>query len=349
MRFVVRKLIVSTVLLLGVMFVLFRASELENILQTLERANFWFLALALIIQAVWFVVLGWDFRSIYGLLGLKESLRRLMVIATAGSFVNIVTLSAGVGGLAIFISEGRRRSLPPGKVTVASALYLILDEAAFLCVLAVALIILIRRNDLGAGEIAAALILLLVASVWILLLYLGYRSAEALGNTLAKIARIINRILRPLLRREYLSESRAHSFAKEIAEGVATLPQNYRNLIQPFLLSLASKALLMAVLICSFLSFGVPYTAGTIVAGFAIAYLFLIVSPTPSGIGIVEGVMALALVSLRVNIGHAVIITLAYRAVTFWLPLVVGALAFRSLQFKKAEIPEPAYKDYLQN
>ncbi len=88
---------------------------------------------------------------------------------------------------------------------------------------------------------------------------------------------------------------------------------------------------------------------GTIVAGFAIAYLFLIVSPTPSGIGIVEGVMAIALVSLRVNISHAVIITLAYRAVTFWLPLVVGALAFRALQLKKTGSPEVAYKDYSQS
>ena len=181
------------------------------------------------------------------------------------------------------------------------------------------------------------------------MLYLGYRSAETLGKFLAKMARLVNSLLRPILHREYLSEVRAHSFAREIAEGVGSLPENYRSLIQPFLLSLASKALLMAVLICSFLSFGVSFTAGTIVAGFAIAYLFLIVSPTPSGIGIVEGVMAIALVSLRVNFSHAVIITLAYRAVTFWLPLAVGALAFRSLQLNKTVNPPTGYTNYFQN
>ena len=335
-----RKLIVVTVLFLGVMFVLFRFSELENIIQTLHGANPLFLTLAFFIQAMWFFVLGWTFHSIYGLLGLKESLRRLTLIATAGSFVNIVTPSAGVGGLAMFISEGRTRSFPPGKVTVASALYLVLDETAFLCVLAMGLIVLIRRNDLGTGEIAAALILLAIASVWTFLLYLGYHSAEALGETLAKMAGAMNRIIRPILHREYLSEERAHSFASEIADGLGSLPEKPRSLIQPFLLSLASKVLLMAILICSFLSFAVPFTVGTIVGGFAIAYLFLIVSPTPSGIGIVEGVMAIALVSLRVNISHAVIITLAYRAVSFWLPLAVGALAFRALQLKKTKIPD---------
>jgi hypothetical protein len=154
------------------------------------------------------------------------------------------------------------------------------------------------------------------------------------------MAGAMNRIIRPILHREYLSEARAHSFASEIADGLGSLPEKPRSLIQPFLLSLASKVLLMAILICSFLSFAVPFTVGTIVGGFAIAYLFLIVSPTPSGIGIVEGVMAIALVSLRVNISHAVIITLAYRAVTFWLPLAVGALAFRALQLKKTKIPD---------
>jgi glycosyltransferase 2 family protein len=51
----------------------------------------------------------------------------------------------------------------------------------------------------------------------------------------------------------------------------------------------------MLVLVCAFLSFKVQFSTGTIVAGFSMAYLFLIVSPTPSGIGIVEGLMPLAL------------------------------------------------------
>jgi glycosyltransferase 2 family protein len=335
-----RKLIVLVVLFLGVMFVILRFTEVENLLETLQRANPWYLALALVIQTVWFFVLGWTFKSIYVLLGLNESLRRLTLIAAAGSFVNIVTSSAGAGGLAIFISEGRTHSLPPGKVTVASALYLLLDEAAFLCVLAVGMVVLIRHNHLGAGEITAALILLAIASVLASLFYIGYRSTEALGNALAKLARLTNRIVWPFIHREYLSEARAHSFASEISDGLSALPEKPHSLFQPFLLLLSTKVLLMGILICSFLSFAVPFTAGTIVGGFAIGYLFLIVSPTPSGIGIVEGVMAITLGSLGVNFSQAVVVTLAYRGMTFWLPLAIGAVAFRVLQLKGIKKPE---------
>jgi uncharacterized protein (TIRG00374 family) len=236
-----------------------------------------------------------------------------------------------VGGLAMFISDGRSRGHAPGKVTVAGALYLLLDEAAFLCVLAFGLVVLVRRNNLGPGEITASLILLCIASVIAFLLYLGYRSAEALGDTLARMARLINQVLRPLIHREYLSETRAHEFASEIADGLGSLPEKPRSLIQPFLLLLVNKILLMCILTAAFLSFNVPFSAGTIIGGFSIAYLFLIVSPTPSGIGVVEGIMAVVLGSLRVDFSQAVIVTLTYRFVTFWAPLASGAWAFRTL------------------
>jgi uncharacterized protein (TIRG00374 family) len=335
-----RRVVVIIILLLAISLVIFGFSELKNVVDTLQKAHPWFLALAFLVQALWFFVLGWIFQSIYAALGLWESKRRLTLVAAASAFVSIVTPSAGLGGLALFVTDGRARGLPPGKVTLAGALYILLDQAAFLCVLAVAMVVLIRRNNLGAGEITASLILLSIACVLAFLLFLGYRSAEALGNALAWIARLVNHIVRPLIHREYLSEARAHSFAHEIAEGLSSLPERPRSLILPFVLSLANKVLLMGVLICSFLSFDVPFSAGTIIGGFAIAYLFLIVSPTPSGIGVVEGIMALALSSLRVEFSRAVIITLAYRGITFWLPLAIGALAFRALHANGTKAPE---------
>jgi hypothetical protein len=335
-----RKVIVVIIVVLTVSLVIFSFSELKNVVETLQRAHPWYLGLALLVQALWFFVLGWIFQSVYKALGLREGKQRLTLVAAASGFVSIVTPSAGLGGLALFVADGRGRGLPSGKVTLAGALYILLDQAAFLCVLAVAMVVLIRRNNLGPGEITASLMLLGIASVLAFLMFLGYRSAEDLGEALSRIVRVINRIVRPILHREYLSEARAHAFAFEIAEGLSSLPERPRSLVRPFLLSLTNKVLLMGVLICSFLSFDVPFSAGTIVGGFAIAYLFLIVSPTPSGIGVVEGVMALALSSLRVNFSQAVIITLAYRGITFWLPLAVGAVAFRALQATGTKTPE---------
>jgi uncharacterized protein (TIRG00374 family) len=276
-------------------------------------------------------VAGLTYLSLYQLLGMDATLYRMSLMSAAANFVNTIAPSAGMGGMAVFISNANRNGQSPGKVTVISILFLFIDYLAFMVVLTLGLITLIRRNDLHPTEIAASAVILAIALALGFLLYLGSRSAEALGNALAWMARLTNRIARPFIKREYLSETRAHEFAHEMATDLKSLPEKSKSLLKPLLFALANKALMMCVLMASFFSFQVPFTAGTIIGGFSIAYLFLIVSPTPSGIGIVEGIMPLALTSLRVPWSQAVIITLAYRGITFWLPLGVGAIAFRML------------------
>jgi glycosyltransferase 2 family protein len=326
-----RKILIVVLLFLGIMLVIFRFSELQDVVRTLQRANGWFVALALLSQAGWFLVLGWMFQSIYAALGLHESKERLTQLAAASCFVGIVAPSAGFGGLAIFIADGRHRGHPSGKVTVAGALYALLDQAAFLCVLALGIVILVRRKHLDAAEIGASLILVAIAAFIAFLLYLAYRSPLALEKVLGGLARLVNAVVRPVIRRDYLSEARAHSYAADVSAGLGSLPAKPGSLMAPFLLALGTKILLMGVLLCSFVSFEIPFSPGTIVAGFAIAYLFVIVSPTPSGVGVVEGIMAVALSTLGANFSQAVIITLEYRGITFWLPMAIGALALRSL------------------
>lgn len=330
-----RKFLFILVVFLGAAFVYLGLGEIQTILATLKKGNIWFVLAALAIQCGWFLVAGLTFRSLYKVLGLDGTVGEFSIMFAAANFINIVAPSAGVGGMAVFISNATRNNQSSGKATIASMLYVFLDYIAFLTVLTLGLIVLFRRNDLHPTEIAASSVMVAIATALGFLLYLGSRSAKALGNALAWMARLINRVVRPFIHREYLSETRAYEFADEMAEDLKSLPGQLQSLIKPMVFAFANKALLMGVLIASFLAFQVPFSAGTIIGGFTISYLFLIVSPTPSGIGIVEGIMPLALSSLRVPWSQAVIITLAYRGITFWFPLGVGAIAFRTLNRKK--------------
>ncbi len=326
-----KKLVLVVVLFLGIAVIAISFSELETIMLSLQKAHLGFFLLAILIQLIWFITTARMYQSIFHLLGVHEEILTLSRIATAANFINVVAPTAGVGGVALFASEARRRGHPAGKVTVAAALFLLLDQAAFLVILALGLIVLVRRNDLDSGEISASFFLLGIAITYAFVLYLGYRSEEKLGNLLVKMVRFINRIVRFFRKEDYLSETRARAYAHEISDGFAGLTEKPSSLIRPILWGIFDKGLLMLILICAFLSFEVPFSAGTIIAGFSLAYLFLIVSPTPSGIGVVEGLMPIALTSLNVNWSQAVLITLTYRTVTFWVPFGIGAWAFRSL------------------
>ncbi|MBM3124817.1 MAG: flippase-like domain-containing protein [Chloroflexi bacterium] len=326
-----KKLFAVAILFLGIAVIAVSLSELETIASTLRRAHLTFFLIGILIQLAWFAILGRMYQSIYHLLGIKESVLTLSRIAAAANFINVVAPTAGVGGIALFAAEARRRGHTPGKVTVAAALFLLLDQAAFLCILALGWIVLVRRNDLQAGEISASLFLLFIACLYALVLYMGYRSEEKLGDILVRMARGVNRFVRFFRKMDYLSEARARAFAHEIAEGFSGLTEKPSSLVRPMMWGILNKILMMGILACAFLSYEVPFSAGTIVAGFSIGYLFFVVSPTPSGIGIVEGLMPLALTSLRVNWSQAVVITLTYRTLTFWVPFGMGAWAFRSL------------------
>ena len=343
---IMRTFILIIVLFLGAAFVYLSFGELQTILQTLRQGNFWFVLIALIIQFGWYVIAGLIFRSLYLLLGIEESIYKLSLLIAAANFVNIVAPSAGMGGMAVFISNANRRGYSRGKITIASMLYLLFDYIAFLIVLALAWIVLIRRNDLDPSQIAASTIIFLIATALGFLMWLGSRSAVALGNVLAWMARLVNRVVYPFLHREYLSQTRAHMFAHEMAKDLRSLPERPRSLAVPLLYAFANKVVMMCILASVFLAFQVPFSAGTIIGGFAISYLFLIVSPTPSGIGIVEGVMPLALSSLRVPWSQAVLITLAYRGITFWIPLAIGALALRLLEREKITVPKSEVKEH---
>jgi len=338
-----KKFAIAIVMLLGAIFIIAQLSEVGSIIETIQHGDWRFIGLSILLIVLWLLTNAASYKIIFLGTGIKEKLEKLILLAAASNFLNIVAPTAGMSGMAIFISEARRRGYSTGRVTVAGVLFTLFDYAAFLLILSAGLIVLIRRGHLNVPEIIATLVLLLVASTMAYLLYLGTQSAEKLSLALSWLIRAANKILRPFIHRDYLSEQRAIGFAHEASDGLRALPRRPVFIILPFLLALTSKIILMVILMLMFLAFQVPFTLGTLIAGFSLGYLLLIVSPTPAGIGFVEGGLTLALSTLQVPLGQAAVIALAYRGITFWLPLLFGIYAFRFIT--NSRVPEPASLD----
>lgn len=327
-----RRFLIAIALLLGIFFVIGRFAEVQTVWETLKKGDWRFISLAILLEAIWLINLGASYQAIYRSLGMNDHLRHLIILALAANFANIVAPTVGMSGMAVFIAQARKSGQPSGKVTLAGVLFVLFDYAAFLCVLTLGLIVLFRRNDLNPPEIIASLILLSIAVVIAVLIYIGTRSSTTLGNILAWLARKINKVIHPFIHRDYLSEKRAHEFSQEVAEGLQALGSDKRHIFYPFLYSLLNKIMLLIILFTIFFAFKVPVSIGTVIAGFSIGYLFMIVSPTPAGIGFVEGAMTLILSSFYIPLSAAAILALAFRGITFWMPLLLGFWAFRSLE-----------------
>jgi glycosyltransferase 2 family protein len=331
----VRKILILVIIVLAVSLIAFRFSEIQSIGKTLQNADPVFFILAIVLQFAWFFGLAATFRSLYRIMGINERLGHLAGIAVSANFINVVAPTGGIGGVAVFVDDADKRGHPHGRVVAVSALYVFLDYLSFLILLAAGFVVLLRRNIINSGEITATVIMVILVVSFGWLLLIGIRSPEGFGRVLGKIFKGTNSLLRPILRRDYLHEEQAYLFASEVADGLAVLQKDHNSLIRPMFFLVVNRLIQIGILALCFLAFAVPFSLGTLVAGYAIGYLFLIVSPTPSGIGIVEGGLPLVLTSLHVPFEQGLIVTLTYRAVTFWIPLGLGAIAFRQSQRKK--------------
>ena len=78
-----RKLIAAVALLVGIFFVTLRASEVQEIADTLHQGKLVFLLIAAGIQAAWIVNVGASYRAIYRALGLGERIEKPIFFSPA--------------------------------------------------------------------------------------------------------------------------------------------------------------------------------------------------------------------------------------------------------------------------
>jgi len=328
----VKKLIIAFILLLGIIFIISRFTEVQEIALVLQEGNFWFIGLAIVVEVAWILIMGASFQALFGMVGIRHKWLEVSRLAIAVNFVNMVAPSAGVSGMAVFISHAQQNGHSSANATIGSILFLIFDYIGLLLVICAGLVILGVHNSLHVTEVIAFVLFLALAAGVTGLLVLAAKSKEKLAVVLTWLAKTTNRLAKPFIHREAFQAEKANELAYEASEGISTLRHVRQGWIKPLLLTFTNKALLIIVLGLMFLAFNTDVTIPKLIAGFGIAYLFVIISPTPAGVGVVEGVMTLSLKTLDVPLESAAIITLAFRGITFWLPLIIGMVSFRTLR-----------------
>ena len=333
-----KKLLIALVIFLAIFFFITRFTEMQKIAEVLQAGDLRFISLAFLLEGLWILNLGATYGSIYKIFGLYENMKKMLILAMTANFIGTVAPSAGLTGLAVFLTDAEKENQSKGHVTVACIVFLLLDYIGLLLIIALGLLVLLNRNDLNLAEILATFVLFLIAAGMGTILYLSKNNSGKLAKLLVWGMKLINRFTLFFTKKEkFASMETAYTFAADISEGMQVLKNRSKDLLIPFRHTILNKVLLMGVLASLFLAFKTPFSFDTIVAGFSIAYLFLIVSPTPSGIGVVEGVLAVFLHTLGVPLEEATIITLAYRGITFWFPILVGFITFRSFSSAKGK------------
>ncbi|MEU8344802.1 lysylphosphatidylglycerol synthase domain-containing protein [Spirillospora sp. NPDC048832] len=113
----------------------------------------------------------------------------------------------------------------------------------------------------------------------------------------------------------------------------AGLPQRLRR-PRRLIALLAGNSAVTSCSVLAFLAVGhalnVPLSPATLAAVYLLLVPLHLLGPLPGGLGIVEPLLVLALVTLGTGPTEAVLTVLIYRILSFWLPILPAALAFRA-------------------
>jgi uncharacterized protein (TIRG00374 family) len=328
-----KRRILLGLLILAFFYILFtRWAEIRELARTLAEGRWEWVLAAAFFQALYFVFFTATFQASFSTVGLESRWRELLPVTFGSYFVNVVAPSGGAAGAALFVDDAARRGHPPARAATALVLMLAADYVGVVAVLVIGLTHLYVQNELqlyqllGAGvmvaltgSLAGVLILGMERPVWL---------RRLLAFTQARVARVFALLRRP----SPLPEDWAEEHAVEFTAAAIAMRTRPRQLAWLAVVALLAHLADLGTLYCLFLAFRAPADLPTVVAGYAVAVLFWIISPTPQGIGIVEGAMTLALTSLGVAPGAAAVVTLSFRGLAFWLPFAVGFVVLRRLR-----------------
>jgi phosphatidylglycerol lysyltransferase len=309
-----------------------RFTELEQLKNTLQQGQWALILAALVSQAIYFIVFTASYQAAFATLDIQTRTRDLIPVTLGSLFVNMVVPAGIAGGTALFAQDLARHGKPATRTTTGVLLQLVADFTAFAFILVPGLIYLSFEHDLKAYEIAAAILLLLMTVGLSGILLLGIWKPNWLYRVFDFSERTANRVSEKLRHSTILSEDWAQKNAEEFNQASLAVAGHPSRLMRTIGLALLAHLFDITTLYILFRAFNQPIGLGTLVAGYAVGILFWVVSITPQGIGVVEGVMALTFTSLGISGAVAATVVLAFRGLTFWIPMLLGFFAVQRMQ-----------------
>jgi uncharacterized membrane protein YbhN (UPF0104 family) len=320
-------------------FVLPKLAGVGTTLHHLEHGDAWWIAFGVVLELLSFAGYVVVFRAVFvttrtgpsgapdrtgpppapGPIGWSESYQ----ITMAGLAATRLFATAGAGGVALTAWALRRSGMEARLVACRMVAFMVLLYAVYAGSVLIDGLGLGTGLFPGGGSFALTIVPAIVAAI--------------LMTVVGAMALLPGDIERRLHRWASGSGRLAHWVARAVtvpalaASGVRTAIELIRERDPGLLGAVAWWGFDICVLWAMFHAFGSPPPFTVIWMSYFIGMLGNLL-PLPGGLGGVEGGMIGALAAFGVNLDLAVLAVLSYRAISFWLPTVPGAVAYFQLR-----------------
>jgi uncharacterized membrane protein YbhN (UPF0104 family) len=313
-------------------FVVSQFTTVSELGADFSGADLRWLAAALALQAVFFLLYGALYQHGLAAVEVEGDALRLVPVLLASIFAKTVLPLTAAPAAAVFIDDATARGQSGPRTAVAMIVVLVVDLITALpFVVAGAAALVLRSTLVGFALVGVALFGAFIAALLVALV-LAVRWPGRLAALLSVLGGVMNGVAARLGRPSVVVDDWGHETALQLVAGVASVPRQWRHVVMGGGVGLAIHIVNLAGLAALFLAFGQPLDPAALAAGFGMSIVVFVVSIVPDGIGAVEGAMALVFMGLGMAPTAAIVVTIAYRVLNVWIPVVLGFVCARYLR-----------------
>lgn len=314
-----------------------RFANLKQLISGLRQGRLMWVILAVVLHLLYFVLYAELYQVGFRTVRVNGRMWDLVPLVFVSLFVNAVVPSGGAGGAAVFIDDAVQRGQSGSRAAVGVVWVLIADLVSLVPFVLYGDIFLHQHQALRFYDVLGTGIYLFFVTGLCFLMFLAYWKVDILQAVLLRVRRLVNWAAGWLKRLDLLGEEWPRQTARELTEGVNTVLKSPRWMVYSLFFGLFLHIFNLFGLYILFLAFRQPVQLGTLVSGFGMGIVFFIITIIPQGVGAVVGVMTLVFHSLGISKPNALVITLAFRGMNFWLPTLCGFFFIRGLsRFKSS-------------
>ncbi|MFH1290842.1 MAG: flippase-like domain-containing protein [Nanoarchaeota archaeon] len=304
--------------------------EAYNLLKQIKPLYF---ILAILSYFLYFLV--WNARWMHTMQGfVKTSYCFLLRVLIAGVFVNTITPGTGIGGEPVRAYYLKKKYKHPKTkflgYILADKTFNVISFSIFVIFSLVFLFFFLKIPLVSKAIILTILIAVVIAAAVIFLIWKNSRyEMRWLAEKLYKL-RAIKKHFTNLAHFEKYLTRKVHNFTHVFKEVITNKNKIYFGIALSILLRLFEY--LAAYLV--FLSFGADVNFISIIVVVTLSHLLGDISPTPGGIGVVEGSMILLYSAIGIPPALAAVVALLTRVIYYFYTLLLGGLSLLWLKTK---------------
>ena len=184
-------------------------------------------------------------------------------------------------------------------------------------------------RQLQLGLLVSLALAVVIVGLGVMALTWG-RAVEVVGRAVGYVVHVVRRAVTPA--------SVASSLVAQRDRVATAFEGRWRRAV---LAAAANRMFDFAALVAALTAFGAHARPSQVLLAYVVAQALALVPITPGGLGFVESGLTAFLVLAGVNADTAVIGTLLYRLVSFWLPIPVGAFAWAGWHLHRTRAGDP--------